>query len=147
WFWLLHFAWLFPWSVYFPAVRNLSFKPLDRGGRTRLLAVCWAGFLLGFFTFSTTQEYYSMPCFPALALLLASAMATNGRWVRRGTRALAVVAGAAAVAAMVILVLVRHAPTPGDISSALSKHPSAYTLSLGHIEDLTLDSFAYLRLP
>ncbi|MBV9157377.1 MAG: glycosyltransferase family 39 protein, partial [Acidobacteriaceae bacterium] len=31
--------------------------------------------------------------------------------------------------------------------SALSQHPGAYTLSLGHIEDLTLTSFAYLRVP
>ena len=42
---------------------------------------------------------------------------------------------------------VRHVPTPGDISQALSSHPSAYTLSLGHMEDLTLKSFAYLRVP
>jgi len=46
-----------------------------------------------------------------------------------------------------ILVHVHGLPTPGDISSALSHHPKAYTLSLGHMEDLTLDSFAYLRLP
>jgi 4-amino-4-deoxy-L-arabinose transferase-like glycosyltransferase len=70
WFWLFHFLWLFPWSVYFPAVAKLSYKPVDRAGRTRLLALCWTGFLLIFFTFSTTQEYYSMPCYPALALLL-----------------------------------------------------------------------------
>ena len=38
-------------------------------------------------------------------------------------------------------------PTPGDISQALSSNPSAYSLSLGHMEDLTLDSFAYFRLP
>ena len=36
---------------------------------------------------------------------------------------------------------------PGDIASALSSHPKAYKLSLGHMEDLTLASFAYLRLP
>ena len=35
-FWLLHFVWLFPWSVYFPAVAKLSFKPIDRAGRTVL---------------------------------------------------------------------------------------------------------------
>ena len=46
-----------------------------------------------------------------------------------------------------ILVLVRNVPVAGDISSALSQHPEAYTLSLGHMEDLTLQSFAYLRLP
>ena len=146
-FWLFHLLWLFPWSVYFPAIARLSFKPLDRAGRTRLLALCWTGFLLVFFTFSTTQEYYSMPCYPALALLLGSAMAAGGDWVRRGTRVLAVVAGLAAVAAIAILIAVRNVPTPGDISQALSRNPSAYTLSLGHMEDLTLDSFAYLRLP
>jgi hypothetical protein len=46
-----------------------------------------------------------------------------------------------------ILVLDRHVPTPGDIFNALTSHPGAYTLSLGHMEDLTLQSFAYLRLP
>jgi 4-amino-4-deoxy-L-arabinose transferase-like glycosyltransferase len=147
WFWLLHLLWLFPWSVYFPAVAKLSFKPVDRAGRTRLLAVCWIGFILLFFTFSTTQEYYSMPCYPAMALLLGSAMAEDNKWVRRGTRALSLITGCAAMTCIAIFFLVRNVPAPGDISSALGHHPSAYTLSLGHVLDLTFDSFAYLRLP
>ncbi len=146
-FWLFHLIWLFPWSVYFPAVAKLSFKPVDRAGQTRLLALCWVGFILVFFTFSTTQEYYSMPCYPALALLLGSALAIGGIWVIRGTRVLCAVCACAAIAALAILIHVRGIPAPGDISSALSHHPKAYTLSLGHMEDLTLDSFAYLRLP
>jgi hypothetical protein len=147
-FWLFHLLWLFPWSAYLPAVAKLSFKPVDRAGQTRLLAVCWAGFLLVFFTFSTTQEYYSMPCYPALALLLGSAMAVeDDSWIRRGTRVLGVISGAAAASVIAIAYAVRKLPTPGDISAALSSHPSAYTLSLGHMLDLTLDSFAYLRLP
>jgi 4-amino-4-deoxy-L-arabinose transferase-like glycosyltransferase len=146
-FWLFHLLWLFPWSVYFPAIAKLSFKPADRAGRARLLALCWAGFILVFFTFSTTQEYYSMPCYPALALLLGSAMAADGKWMRRGTAILTAIAGCAAAAAIVILVWSRGLPAPGDISSALSQHPGAYKLSLGHIEDLTLASFAYLRAP
>jgi 4-amino-4-deoxy-L-arabinose transferase-like glycosyltransferase len=146
-FWLLHLVWLFPWSVYFPAVARLSFKPIDRAGRTRLLALCWAGFTLVFFTFSTTQEYYSMSCYPALALLLGSAMATEGTWVRRGTRAVFAISGLAALATISIFFYVRNLPAPGDISKALSSHPSAYTLSLGHMQDLTLSSFAYLRIP
>ena len=146
-FWLLHLVWLFPWSVYFPAVTKTSFAPVDRAGRTRLLALCWAGFVLVFFTFSTTQEYYSMPCYPALALLLGSAIVAGGVWIRRGTRVLSVICGLAAVAALALLLLVRGLPAPGDISTALSHHPKAYTLSLGHMEDLTLTSFAYLRLP
>jgi 4-amino-4-deoxy-L-arabinose transferase-like glycosyltransferase len=151
WFWLFHLIWLFPWSVYLPAVAKLSFKPIDRAGRTRLLALCWTGFILVFFTFSTTQEYYSMPCYPALALLLGSAMAadkeTTGAWLRGGTRTLSFVAAMAALAAFAILFAVRYVPNPGDISAALTSHPKVYSLSLGHMEDLTLDSFAYLRAP
>lgn len=88
-----------------------------------------------------------MPCYPALALLLGSAMAAEGAWIHRGTRALGGIAALAGLSAVVIAIAVRHLPTPGDISTALSRHPSAYTLSLGHMLDLTFDSFAYLRLP
>lgn len=146
-FWLLNLVWLFPWSVYLPAALKLSYRPVDRAGRTRLLALCWTGFVLVFFTFSTTQEYYSMPCYPALALLIGSGIAFNGRIVRHGTRFLTVICSIAALAAIAILVAVHHVPTPGDISQALSSNPEAYTLSLGHMEDLTLKSFAYLRIP
>ncbi len=147
WFWLFHFVWLFPWSVYFPAVVKLSFRPVDRAGKTRLLALCWTGFVLIFFTFSTTQEYYSMPCYPALALLLGSAMAAGGAWIKWGTRVLAVILACCAIAAGTLWFMTAGMPTPGDISSALSQNPDAYTLSLGHIEDLNLKSFAYLRPP
>jgi len=147
WFWLLHLMWLFPWSVYFPAAARLSYRPIDRAGKTRLLAVCWIGFVLVFFTFSTTQEYYSMPCYPALALLAGSAMAAGGAWVTRGTRVLSAVMLCAGIVTATLWFLVRNDATPGDISSALSHHPGAYTLSLGHMGDLTLASFAYLRPP
>jgi len=146
-FWTLHFLWLFPWSVYLPAALKLSYKPVDRAGRTRLLAVCWTLFMLGFFTLSTTQEYYSMPCYPALALLIGSAMAMGGQWVKWGTRVLTGIVACAAIACFAIIFLVRGVPTPGDISTALTSNPQAYTLSMGHIEDLTLRSFAYLRMP
>ncbi len=146
-FWLFHLLWLFPWSVYFPAVAKLRFRPVDRAGRVRLLALCWIGFVLVFFSFSTTQEYYSMPCYPALALLLGAAIAAGGVWVDRGTRALRLLAGAAGSVALALAWLVRNTPAPGDISLALSRHPGAYKLSLGHVEDLTLSSLAYLRLP
>jgi hypothetical protein len=100
-----------------------------------------------FFTFSTTQEYYSMPIYPALALLLGCAMAGEGKWIRRGTPILTVISALAATACIAILVADRNVPTPGDIFNALTSHPGAYTLSLGHMEDLTLQSFAYLRTP
>jgi 4-amino-4-deoxy-L-arabinose transferase-like glycosyltransferase len=146
-FWLFHLLWLFPWSVYLPAVAKLSFKPLHRAGRTRLLALCWAGFILVFFTFSTTQEYYSMPAYPAFALLLGSAVVSDSIWVRRGSRALSLIAGLAVIAVCVLLVLSRRFVATGDIFSVLAQHPKAYKLSLGHMEDLTIASFAHLRAP
>ncbi|MGB9512384.1 MAG: glycosyltransferase family 39 protein, partial [Candidatus Acidiferrum sp.] len=146
-FWAFHLLWLFPWSVYFPAVIRQNFRPADRAGRTRLLALCWAGFLLVFFTFSTTQEYYSMPIYPALALLLGSAMVTEDSWARWGTRVLGVVTALCALTIAILLYLVRNTPAPGDISNALQQHPGTYTLSLSHMGDLTIQSFAYLRTP
>ena len=146
-FWLFHLLWFFPWSVYFPAVASLRFRGTDRAARTRRMALCWCGFILVFFTFSTTQEYYSMPCYPAMALLLGSAMSSGHRWLRHGTRAIGIVTAAAAALIAVILWEVRAAATPGDISAALSQNPELYTLSLGHMTDLTFKAFAYLRLP
>lgn len=149
-FWLLHLVWLFPWSVYLPAIWKLDFSRRDRAGRTRLLALIWIGFVLLFFSFSTTQEYYSMPCYPALALLVACALDSNSPLLRYGTRAAAVIATIACAAVAIILWLVRSLPTPGDISAALNESLDIYkdyTLSLGHMSDLTLAAFAYLRLP
>jgi 4-amino-4-deoxy-L-arabinose transferase-like glycosyltransferase len=157
-FWLFHLLWLFPWSVYFPAAAKLSYRPrahasMDRGTRMRLLCLCWAGFLLVFFTFSSTQEYYSMPAYPALALLLGCALAEPEsalgvqKWLRRGRFALVTIASLAALVIAWILTQVWSLPAPGDIAQALTRHPSDYTLSLGHMLDLTLASFAYLRLP
>ncbi len=146
-FWLYHLLWLFPWSVYFPAVFKLSFKPVDRAGRTRLLALCATGFILVFFTFSTTQEYYSMPCYPALALLLGAAMAADGVWIRRGARLIAFIAACAALITFALWWFTSGVPHPGDISVALNSRPGTYLSSLDHMKDLTLSSFAYLRLP
>jgi hypothetical protein len=166
-FLLLHFVWIFPWSVFVPVALK-GWRPFaeDRASRLRLLAVIWIVFLLTFLSFSTTQEYYSMPCYPAFALLAGAGLAAGieswqrardkgqpgadgdvRSWISAGYGVLAAVGCAAAVAAGVILYLVRDITPVGDISSALSQHPSEYTLSLGHMLDLTLASFAYLRSP
>ncbi len=147
WFWLFHLIWLFPWSVFLPALARLGYRPVDRAGRMRVLALCWIGVVMLFFSFSTTQEYYSMPIYPALALLLGGAMALEARWVRLAPKIAGAIAAAAALAAFGILYSVRGMPAPGDISAALSQNPDVYTLSLGHMTDLTLRSFAYLRAP
>jgi len=147
WFWLLNVVWLFPWSVFFPGVVGLDYRGEGRAERVRRLMVCWVGVVLVFFSFSTTQEYYSMPCYPALALLVGSVLAKGGAWVRGGMKAAGVIAGAGAVGVVVLLYAVRGVGTPGDISVALRQNPELYTLSLGHIRDLTLGAFAYLRWP
>jgi 4-amino-4-deoxy-L-arabinose transferase-like glycosyltransferase len=146
-FWLLQLLWLFPWSVFFPATVQLRYRGTDRGSRLRLLALCWAGFVMLFFTFSTTQEYYSMPCYPAFAILIGSAMASRSRWLRLGTQAAAAFATVAACVLAFLFWSTRNIPTPGDISVALSQNPDVYTLSMGHVFDLTFKAFAYLRLP
>jgi 4-amino-4-deoxy-L-arabinose transferase-like glycosyltransferase len=146
-FWLLNVAWLFPWSVFLPAAAKLSYRPHTRAGRMRLMAVCWIAVVLLFFTFSTTQEYYSMPIYPALALLVGSALASQDSRVRTGMRALQVTFGVLFLALATVLILVWHVPAQGDISRALVQHPELYTLSLGHLGDLTLTAFAYLKLP
>jgi 4-amino-4-deoxy-L-arabinose transferase-like glycosyltransferase len=146
-FWLLHLVWLFPWVAFLPAAFGLSWRGDDRASRMRMLALCWIGFVMIFFTFSTTQEYYSMPCYPAFALILGCAIAAEHRSKPMSYRVIGGVALCAAAAVIAILVAVWNLPAPGDISQALSEHPSAYTLSMGHTGDLTIPSFAYLRTP
>ena len=88
-----------------------------------------------------------MPIYPALALLVGSAIAENSAAAKWATRAVAWFALLAAIVCGWILVAVRNIRPVGDISAALNKNPAAYTLALGHMGDLTLRSFAYLRLP
>lgn len=91
-----------------------------------------------------------MPAYPAFALLAGSAIAEGGVWVRRGLKIAAATAAVGAMAAFAILIAVHNLPAPGDIAEALRKAPNVYevyTLSLGHMQDLTLRSFAYLRVP
>src|SRR5579872_3035672 len=146
-FWLLTLVWFFPWSAYLPQVLRLGFRSSDRASRARLFALCWVGVVMLFFTFSTRQEYYSMPMYPGLALLLGSAVAERTRWHAWSNRIMAGITGLVLVALATILIYVRNMPGEGNIAQALSSNPANYTLSLGHMSDLTIAAFAYLRLP
>jgi len=89
-----------------------------------------------------------MPAYPAFAMLIGSAMAQSGeRAWKFSIRAAGIVAGAACLVIAGLLAASWSYPTPGDISQALTQNPGAYTLSLGHMGDLTVRSFAYLRVP
>ena len=87
-----------------------------------------------------------MPIYPALALLIGSSLA-EGKYFRASSRTLLVVFAGLSVALSTVLLLVLHTPPKGEISEVLAQHPEMYTLSLGHIGDLTLAAFAYLKLP
>jgi len=147
WFWLLNLVWMFPWSVYLLGITRLSYRSSSRAERTKLMAFCWVGVVMLFFTFSTTQEYYSMPIYPALAITLGSAASTRGGRVRTATNVLLAVSALLCATFTLLLVLVWQLPSPGNISRALTQHPELYTLSMGHMRDLTLNAFAYLKLP
>jgi len=147
WFWLLNLVWLFPWSAYLPAAVKESYREPSRASRARLMAICWIGVVMVFFTFSTTQEYYSMPIYPALALLLGSALTSGATRLRAGTWTLQLVSAVIFAVLAFVLLMVWKLPATGDISQALTQHPELYTLSMGHMGDLTLNAFAYLKLP
>ena len=147
WFWAGHLAWLFPWSGLIPAVRKLRFKTEGRASRARMLMLCCCGFTLLFFSASTSQEYYTLPAYAPAMLLLASTAAALPQRLRAACRVAGGVYAAGLVAGIGVLLAARNAAATGDISDALVSNPEAYTLALGHFQDLTLDSFAYLRGP
>lgn len=78
----LSFIWFFPWGVFLFARRPAE-SPAGAGLRS--IPVIWATIVIGFFMLSRSKlEYYALPAFPALALLVGSAWATGrdiGRWL------------------------------------------------------------------
>lgn len=162
-YWSLHLVWLFPWSLYLPAairtvvdVRKES--RTDFSARTRLL--CWilAGLVLLFFAISTNQEYYTLPAYLPLLMLVAEGMARNEQadcaqgtrkgWLRISSSAIVIVGIAAGVVLLTVLWKSRHLPFQPDIGDVLAKHNmDTDTLSLSHVLDLSYESFAALRLP
>ena len=151
-FWGLNLVWLFPWSVFFPLALGRDSKTQ---GNPRLLLWIWAGVVLVFFSFSTRQEYYTMPAYPALALLIGGALARaeteekesgSRRWLTRLQAIPAVLGLVAAVTLAALLWASRQVVPSGDISTLLTSNPDYYRLSLGHVFDLKVETFAALRL-
>ena len=147
WLWLGHIVWLFPWSGLLAGLYKLGLGTADRKRRMHSLMLCACGFTLLFFSASTTQEYYTLPAYAPVVLLLASAASSSLPLLRWCARAAATVCGCASAAALTLLIAARGLPAEGDIASALTSNPDAYTLALGHFQDLTLAAFAYLRGP
>ncbi len=167
-YWTLHLVWLFPWSLYLPvALRRPIGKwmarrkqgdvkpraPLNFRSRTELLCLAWAGVTLVFFSFSTNQEYYTFPAYLPILLLIAEKLADEEEWGSRSyllwsSGVLAVICIASSLVLAAGLWNSRHLPFVPDIGTVLAKPDlQAETLSMGHILDLTGESFAALRLP
>jgi 4-amino-4-deoxy-L-arabinose transferase-like glycosyltransferase len=62
----------FPWSIFaMPTVLHSVFAPRDRA--RHLFVMCWAGWMIGFFSIASTKlPNYVLPAYPALALMTAS---------------------------------------------------------------------------
>ena len=162
-YWTLHLVWLFPWSLYLPlALRRLiadmrrahrEHTPLDFRARTRWICILWASVTLLFFAVSTNQEYYTFPAYLALLLLLAAAVAGEEEEGRQPWL-LATSAVSVAIRLLFAAVLIaglwssRRLPFVPDIGEVLAQTNLATdTLSMGHILNLTGQSFAALRFP
>jgi len=158
-FLILHLAWLFPWSFFLPLVATViprRLRGLDREEGVTLFLIVWAVLVILFFSFSTTQEYYTMPSYPALALLIGSAVrkaetswgeARRRRLLIGAEAALAVLGVAVFVAGAAAFFMTRGTVVEGDISTTLTRNPEAYALSLGHVLDLTPQTLAALAVP
>jgi 4-amino-4-deoxy-L-arabinose transferase-like glycosyltransferase len=153
----LHVVWLFPWSFFLPlAVRHLPrrLRELNHEQSVLLFLLTWAAVVILFFCFSTTQEYYTMPSYPAFALLIGLALSkaeqrweVKGRGLRSTQIAIACVGVIAFAASAIALWSTRSIAVDGNISSTLTRNPGAYALSLGHVLDLTPRTIATLRVP
>lgn len=157
--WVAHLAWFFPWSVFLPyAFRDLprprTWQGLDTGGQARLLLLCWAGFILLFFSITKRLEYYSFGAYPAIALLLgaglarAEASATEHRWLPRLQAVLAVIGAMIAAVLGWLLWASRHISSGSDIVALLETKPQEfYKVAMANFFDLTPQAFATLRIP
>ena len=166
-FWGLLLVWLFPWSVFLPQalkallpwwqrIRGKSLPRPDRQQSAVLLFACWAFIIPAFFSFSTRQEYYTIPALPALALLVAGWMAGESSSSPQESdlgsgkisSAVLFAIGALAFCAGAYLLAVSHPPQPGaDLADLLRKNPEDYNFSLGHVLDLTPRALGAFRGP
>lgn len=160
-FWALLLVWLLPWVAFLPqALKNIAGRwrewrsGLDARERAGLLFVLWALVILVFFSFSTRQEYYTIPALPGLALLVGGWLdreseASAGSSERRAGKissGILFAVGAVVFVVGTILLLMSKAPPPGtDLAELLKKNPQDYAMSFGHFFDLTPQAMGAFR--
>ena len=158
----MFFVWLTPWFAFLPAActqyarvwRNRSAES-SRRKQAALTVLLWSGMVLGFFTLSSRQEYYSLPALPALALMAGGVMAGaehGDAALRRGIMAastwfLTPIACLVAVLCGVLGIISPRSPAGTDISQLLTSNPDQYNLALGHLHDLTAHAMGFFRAP
>ncbi|MCU1298837.1 MAG: glycosyl transferase, family 39 [Acidobacteriaceae bacterium] len=162
-FWALLLVWLVPWAVFLPQavlevlgkLRKLraGLNPQQRANLFFFLSVL---VILVFFSFSTRQEYYTIPAVPGLALLLGGWLAKEAesgedsalrRAGRSSSLVLLLIVVAGSILGLAVLFSSRE-PVPGtDLADLLQKNPTEYDLSLGHFLDLTPEAMGAFRIP
>jgi hypothetical protein len=162
-FWGLLLVWLVPWVIFFPQAladlarqRNRVRRDFERPQRAQLLFAIWAAVIVVFFSFSTRQEYYTLPALPALALLIggwlakeaaSSAASSERRAGRLSSLVFLAIAGVAFLVGLGLVISSRPAGPGADLAELLKKNPSEYNLSLGHFLDLTSQALGLFRVP
>ncbi len=164
-FWLYVVIWAMPWASFVPSAIRLHWRAVRNGARSSareyeaaLTVLLWAGLVLGFFSLSARQEYYSLPALPALALmaggLLARAEIDTGelnraaRSVRRWSLWLLLPTTTLVALVCAWFAIMAPRPAPGaTLDTLLASNPDLYNLSLGHIFDLTSAAMGLFRGP
>ncbi len=153
-FYALVLVWILPWGVFlFRAAWRWfrAWRAQQRSLNSPVVALAlWALLIIGFFTFSTRQEYYTIPAIPALALLAGLALSNRDHERRSGRAAYIVLCAGStllAAACLLLYVLAKAPPPNTELWQALEKHPQDYALSFGHLFDFTTSAFGFFRLP
>ena len=159
-FWGLFILWLMPWSIFLPqALRGVPIRWRElRSGlnfqqRANLLFLLSALVIVVFFSFSTRQEYYTIPALPGMALLLGGWLAREPRSLRmaragRLSATFFLVMATVGSAIGIALLFSSRVPASGtDLADLLRKNPQEYDLSLGHFLDLTPQALEAFQAP
>jgi 4-amino-4-deoxy-L-arabinose transferase-like glycosyltransferase len=159
-FWGLMFLWLIPWSAFMPQAfariphRWREMGSLDREQKATLLFAIWGLIILLFFSFSTRQEYYTIPGLPGFALVIGGWLVrereseADSKLRRTGRTSATVLFTIGVVVAVVVgaLLVMSKPPAPGvELAELLKKNPDEYALSFGHIFDLTPQALGLFR--
>ena len=157
-FWGLTVLWVAPWMVFLPqSVRAVSLRlhelrgQLSSSQRATLYFLIWAIVVVGFFTFSTRQEYYTLPAIPALALLIGgwltkeAASESEARAGRISSWVLFAMVVVGSVLGIALLISSKPAAPGADLADLLQKDPQDYDLALGHFLDLTPEALGMFR--